>query len=133
MSITYSNNKEFTQEQLFDLFTSVGWESAKYADKLVIAMRNSENVISAWDGGTLVGLMTAMSDGIMTVYFQWLLVRPGYQKNGIGKQIVDIMLEKYKSYISRILLSYNDKVGFYEKCGFAVNTQSIPMKIAGIQ
>ncbi|MDR2931577.1 MAG: GNAT family N-acetyltransferase [Oscillospiraceae bacterium] len=131
MAITYAQTRQFTSAQLKDLFNSVGWESARFSDKLVTAMHNSENVVSAWDGDQLVGLMTAMSDGVMTVYFHWLLVRPEYQGQGIGRTITEKMLENYKSYISRILLSYNEQVGFYEKLGFAVNTLSTPMKHTG--
>ena len=40
MTIEYKQTKEFTAAQLQNLFLSVNWESGKYPDKLVRAMRN---------------------------------------------------------------------------------------------
>jgi len=56
VEIKYSSTKEFDKAQLQDLFLSVQWSSGNYPDKLQIAIRNSDKVISAWDGGKLVGL-----------------------------------------------------------------------------
>lgn len=56
MDIKFKETKEFTKQQLEQLFLSVNWSSGKYPDRLVRAMENSSNVISAWDGDKLVGL-----------------------------------------------------------------------------
>ena len=74
MEIKYKTIKEFNKIELEDLFLSVGWSSGKYPEQLVIAMKNSYSVVSAWDGDKLVGLINALSDGIMTAYFHYLLV-----------------------------------------------------------
>jgi len=42
-------------------------------------MKNFETVCSAWDGDKLVGLISAMDDGVMTAYVHYLLVDPAYQ------------------------------------------------------
>lgn len=126
---TYSETKTFTKEALFDLFDSVGWESAKYSNSLVIVMKNSDRVISAWNGDQLIGLMSAMSDGIMTVYFHYLLVNPDYQGKGIGGGIVDKMLMNYTEYYKKVLIAYEDKQGFYEKCGFKVSDNTVAMSL----
>jgi len=76
-----------TSAQLEDLFLSVEWSSGHFPDKLEIAMKNYETVFTAWDGDKLVGLVSAMDDGIMTAYVHYVLVRPEYQKMGIGKKI----------------------------------------------
>jgi hypothetical protein len=57
----------------------VGWSSGQYPEALAVAMRNSDRVVSAWGGEKLVGFMNALSDGAMTAYFHYLLVRPEYQ------------------------------------------------------
>jgi len=67
------------KKQLQDLFLSVQWSSGNYPDQLQIAMTNSHRVISAWNGDQLVGLINALSDGVMTAYFHYLLVHPDYQ------------------------------------------------------
>lgn len=75
MLIEYKDTKEFSASQLQRLFLSVNWESGKYPEKLVIAMRNSTHVFSAWDQDRLVGLVRALDDG-QTVAFLiifWLI------------------------------------------------------------
>lgn len=127
MSITYSEHKEFDARQLQGLFRSVGWSSADYPDDLALAMSNSHSVVSAWDGATLVGLMNALSDGAMTAYFHYLLIRPEYQSQGIGRQLVLKMLDRYESYARKVLIAYDEEVAFYERCGFELGGGKSPM------
>ncbi len=90
-------------------------------------MKNADTVISAWDGGRLVGLMHAVSDGIMTAYFQYLLVHPDYQSQGIGKSLVNTMLDTYRDCARKVLIAYDTEVNFYKNCGFAVGSGKTPM------
>jgi len=129
MEIEIRDTKEFSAGELEDLFLSVEWSSGKYPDKLVVAMRNSDRVYSAWDGGKLAGLINALSDGIMTAYFHYLLVRPEYHSQGIGKKLVMKMLTAYEDYARKVVISYQEETGFYEHCGFKVNDHSVPMFI----
>lgn len=127
MPVRYSTQKDFDRHQLQNLFLSVEWSSGKYPDELVVAMRNSHQVVSAWDGEKLVGLMNALSDGIMTAYFHYLLVRPEYQDQGIGRQLVETMLQEYRDYARKVLIAYDAEVGFYEACGFEAGAGKTPM------
>ena len=128
MEIVYSKTKEFTSEQLQSLFLSVEWSSGNFPDNLVIAMKNAHCVYSAWNGDKLVGLINCLSDGTMTAYFHYLLVRPEYQDKGIGKKLIELMLLEYKDYARKVLIAYNSEIGFYEKCGFEVG-KGAPMVI----
>lgn len=127
--IEYRIAKDFTEQELGTLFLSVEWSSGNYPDKLVIAMKNSDHVISAWDGKKLVGLINALSDKVMTVYFHYLLVMPQYQSKGIGKELVDRMLEEYKDFARKGLIAYNEEIEFYKKCGFEPHEDKTPMFI----
>ena len=120
MPIEYRDTQNFDAKQLGELFLSVQWLSGKYPDKLKVAMQNSDTVFSAWDGDKLVGLMNAMSDGIMTVYFHFLLVRPEYQGQGIGRTLVRMMLDRYADYLRKVLIADDAEIAFYEHCGFEV-------------
>ena len=60
----------------------------------------------------------AMDDGIMNAYVHYLLVRPEYQGKGIGKILVDKVHEIYKDYLRIVVVAYNEKLAFYEHCGF---------------
>ena len=48
MTITYTEEKNFTPQQVADLFLSVRWVVGKYPDRLHKALMNSSRVISAW-------------------------------------------------------------------------------------
>lgn len=129
MEINYNNNKVFTADQLQDLFLSVEWSSGNYPDKLQVAMENSHTVFSAWDREKLVGLINCLSDGVMTAYFHYLLVRPQYQDKEIGRKLVALMLEEYKDYPRKVLIAYDKEIEFYQKCGFKMGKSTTPMSI----
>ena len=116
--ITYKDTHDFKAEELQDLFLSLEWSSGHFPDKLVIAMKHFETVFTAWDGDKLVGLVCAMDDSIMTAYIHYMLVRPEYQKMGIGKALIEKMKAHYKDYLRIVLVAYDKELGFYEHCGF---------------
>lgn len=132
MNLTYKDTHDFTAAELEDLFLSVDWSSGHYPEKLLVAMRNFETVISAWDNDTLVGMICTMDDGIMNAYIHYLLVRPEYQGKGIGKMLVEKAKEKYKDYLRIILVAYNKELAFYERCGFKKSEDSSPMFITDL-
>ena len=81
--------QQLSGKELEELFLSVEWSSGHYPDKLEIAMKNYPTVYTAWDGDKLVGLLSAMDDGVMTAYIHYLLVRPDYQGKGVGEQLLE--------------------------------------------
>ena len=128
--ITYKNIKTFQEKDLKDLFESVGWVSAKYSDRLVKALANSDTVISVWDDEKLVGLINLLDDGELTAYAHYLLIRPDYQHKGIGRELLSRVKEKYKNYLYLVLTAENKEVvSFYEKQGFRVTEGASPMTI----
>lgn len=127
--IDYKMIKEFKEKDLEELFLSVNWSSGKYPERLKIAMLNSDTVITAWDGEKLVGLMNALSDKIMTAYFHYLLVTPCYHNKGIGKMLVEKMVKVYEEYARKVLIAYEEEMGFYEKLGFEYHSDKKAMMI----
>ena len=129
MNIIYRDTKEFSESDLGRLFLSVNWESGRYPEKLQAAMRNYGSVFSAWDGDRLVGLVSVMDDGIMTAYIQYVLVDPEYQGQGIGKHLLAMVKERYSDFMRIVIVAYNDRVSFYETCGFSKGEGKSPMFI----
>ena len=130
--IIYKEIHEFTKEDLQDLFLSVEWSSGHFPDKLQIAMRNFETVVSAWDGDKLVGMICAMDDGIMTAYVHYLLVRPDYQDKGIGRKLVSRVKEIYEDYLRIVVVGYDEEINFYENCGFEKAEDASPLFITDL-
>lgn len=119
MSITYTDVKQYTIDDLKELFQSVGWLSANYPERLKKALDNSEIVFSAWDDEKLVGLVNAIDDSELTAYVHYLCVNPAYQGQGIGKELLQRIKEKYKDYLYIILIAENEAlVKYYSQNGF---------------
>ena len=127
--IEYKDTHEFTQEALQDLFLSVEWSSGHFPEKLQRAMRGFSSVDSAWDGDKLIGLISAMDDGVMTAYIHYLLVRPEYQGAGVGRALVERMKARYSGYLRIVLVAYDEEIGVYEACGFEKASHASPMFI----
>ncbi len=130
-SITYSSTHELSPDSLERLFLSVGWESGKYPEKLSLSMKNFKSVFTAWDGDKLVGLVSAMDDGVLTAYVHYLLVDPEYQKHGIGRKLMEMVKQEYSSYMKICLIAENDAIKFYETCGFKRVDTASPMYFLG--
>ena len=61
--------------------------------------------MTAWDEALLVGLGSAISDGHLVVYFPHLLVRPEYQRSGIGTELMARMMNRYRGFHQQALLA----------------------------
>lgn len=129
MNIIYRDTKEFSESDLGRLFLSVNWESGRYPEKLQAAMRNYGSVFSAWDGDRLVGLVSVMDDGNMNSYIQYVLVDPEFQGQGIGKHLLAMVKERYADFMRTVIVAYNNRVSFYETCGFSKGEGKSPMFI----
>ncbi len=117
-SFVYQYETEIDKMQLVDLFGSVGWKTAEYPNRLYLAIKNSDYVMSVWDNDKLIGLISAISDGYINVFITYLLVHPDYQKKGLGKIMMQDFLEKFDGFGRRILTTEFDKENFYQKFGF---------------
>ncbi len=116
--ITYSFARNFTQTEAETLFLSVNWESGQYPAQLYNALKQSETVLTAsLPELHLAGLMTAISDGIMNVYFPYLLVHPEARHKEIGRGLVRLMLAHYRQCYRKILVCPDDRIAFYKSTG----------------
>ncbi len=121
MTITYTEEKKFTQADVERLFLSVGWLSGKYPSRLFKALQGSSSVLTAWDGARLVGLVRALDDGELTAFLHYVLVDPKYQRRGIGDALIERVKVKYRRYLYIELMPEERKnATFYERHGFRV-------------
>lgn len=128
--IIFCENRWIDSEPLWELFSSVGWLSANYAQKLAVAFRNAGTVISAWQGERLVGLAEVLDDGELNAYIYYLLVAPDFQNRGIGSRIIEKVKDKYARYLYLVVIcEKKDRVTFYERCGFVKGEGATPLQI----
>ena len=108
---------------LLGLYAAVGWTAygdGEREDGLEKAVLNSSFVVSAWDGGQLVGLARALSDDVSIFYLQDILVHPDYQRQGIGTQLMNRCLRRFRHVRSKVLMTDDEERQrlFYETSGF---------------
>lgn len=121
MQITLKNNKDLNMKQVEKLYNDVEWYAyTKDLETLQRALSHSLEVISAWNGDELVGLIRAVGDDLTILYIQDILVLKAYQNQGIATQLMEQMLDKYKSVRQKVLLTEeaSDVRHFYEKNEF---------------
>ncbi len=119
INITYKQAKEFTKDQVANLFHSVNWISANYPNRLFKALQNSSTVITAWHEDELVGLVRVIDDTQMVAFIHYVLVNPKYQGLGIASKMLNMVKEKYQDFLYiDVMPEDRNNVPFYEKLGF---------------
>lgn len=90
------------------------------------ALKNGLFNVSAVCDGKVIGMGRLVGDGAMYWYLQEIIVLPEYQGKGIGKSIVNRLIEHIRSEavpgtkIEIGLTAVKGKEPFYEKFGFSV-------------
>jgi ribosomal protein S18 acetylase RimI-like enzyme len=94
------------------------------------ALRNDLFSVHVTDDNETVGIGRVIGDGSIYYYIQDLIVRPDYQRRGIGSQILHELLKYTKSHASPNafigLIAADGAVGFYELHGFLSRNSSGP-------
>lgn len=120
-SFLYKYETEIDKDKLVKLFTSVGWKTGEYPNRLYNAIKNSEYVMTIWDKDNLVGLISAITDGYINVFITYLLVHPKYQRLGLGTIMMNDFMKKFEGFGRRILTTELDKEEYYKKFGFNID------------
>lgn len=122
--------KDFAPSDIAELFHSVSWDIDTPVEVLADAMKKSTNIISAWEGNKLVGLIRSMDDGCWSANIDCLVVHADYQNRGIGTALLTELLRKIDSVIT-ISVSPNEQENnaFYQKFGFEVVAGSSLLQI----
>ena len=58
------------------------------SERFAAMLRHANLVITAWDGGALVGIARSVSDFSYVTYLSDLAVRVSHQRQGIGKELM---------------------------------------------
>ncbi|ACY48579.1 GNAT family N-acetyltransferase [Rhodothermus marinus] len=78
---------------------------------------NSSLVLTAWHDGRLVGIARVLTDGVLYSYLCDLAVEPDVQGLGIGRRLIEAVLERCRG--TELVLRDSDiSAGFYARLGF---------------
>ena len=108
------------------------WATGRRPSQLGRMLSGSQVVVSAWQGGTLVGFGRATSDGVFRAVLWDVVVAEDQQGRGIGRRIVEVLLASPEvAAAERVYLMTTTGEGFYEKLGFSrVDSQRLMLKQA---
>ncbi|WP_106498267.1 GNAT family N-acetyltransferase [Lentibacillus sp. Marseille-P4043] len=81
----------------------------KKSSKVVIAIDDRSNQV--------VGFISAVSDGVLSAYIPFLEVLPKYKNRGIGKELVNRILQELDDIYMVDLCCDDDLVPYYENFG----------------
>ena len=111
------------------LYQANGWSSAQKPQQLLDALRGSHSLVTARLDGRLMGLGNAISDGHLVVYFPHLLVHPEVHRQGIGRAMMALLLQRYAGFHQLMLTADGAAVEFYRALGFERAGKTVPMWI----
>ncbi len=132
MSIQYEINGELTAQEVCDLTVAVGWNNPAKAGMDLLQRVWDEaacKVTARADDGRLVGMCRAYWDGGFTATIVSVIVHPDLQGQGIGRQMVALLMEQIKQLgVYRVTLNAaQGKERFYEQFGFRTREHVTPM------
>jgi ribosomal protein S18 acetylase RimI-like enzyme len=90
----------------------------KKPEDLRISFSNSRYKCFVFDNGEMVGVGRALADGVDCAYICDVAVHPRCQGAGLGKAIVEKLVELSAGHRKIILYANPGKEGFYHKRGF---------------
>lgn len=126
--ITIKENIDNVEEFNY-LFDEVEWGAHDYevSEK---ALKNNVYSVSVYDNNKIIGYGRIIGDGIIYLYIHDIMVHPSYQGQGIGKQIMQKLVDrineikKENPYLRAYLGAAKGKEEFYKKCGFITREEA---------
>lgn len=117
MELTYQKDcTNIDWERVPELLNKVGMSSVD-ADKHRISFENSYAVVFVFDEKKMIGLGRSISDEVRQTALYDIAIDPTYQGHGIGRKVVDILLDATPD-CNFVLYASPGKEDFYRKLGF---------------
>ena len=119
-TIDYRRDHPITPAQLADVFTRSGIRRpVEDLDRMQEMLAHGNLTITAWDGERLVGVSRSLTDFAFCCYLSDLAVDRAYQRDGIGRRMIEMTREAIGPATNLLLLAAPEAMGYYPKVGFA--------------
>jgi len=115
------NPSDLNRDYILDLYAANNWTNyTDEPDNLMKALANSTYIVICKYENGYPGLARCISDDSSICYIQDILVRPEFHRQGIGRELLQKCLERFKHVRTQILLTDNEEKQklFYESLGF---------------
>ena len=123
--LTVKHN-QLTAEEFILLWETV-WGQGPSLEQTRLAMEHTLFRVSVFDGDQIVAMARVIGDMGLDYYIKDVIVRPEYQKKGIGRLLINEILQYINDHgvegtdIFVELCAMPDKIPFYGKFGFSAN------------
>ncbi len=129
--ITYQDNAIISPEQAIDLYirSTLGERRpinnpSTFSDMLT----NANLIISAWDEEKLIGISRSFTDFSYVTYLADLAVDASYQRQGVGKRLIEETQLRLGPECMIVLLAAPKANTYYEHIGFEHNPRAWTLK-----
>lgn len=129
--ITYSSDRKITPEEFVDVLrrsTLAERRPVNDPQRIQQMLTHGNILVTAWAGKKLVGVSRALSDFSFCCYLSDLAVDEAYQKQGIGKKLIEETHKIAGKNSSLILLAAPAAVNYYPKIGMDRFTECFMIK-----
>jgi predicted N-acetyltransferase YhbS len=129
--ITYTEHASISPEQAIDLYIRSTLGERRPIDKVetfAAMLANANLIISAWDDEKLIGISRSLTDFAYVSYLADLAVDEHYQRQGIGKQLIEETQRRLKPGCMIVLLAAPKANSYYEHLGFEHNPRAWSLK-----
>ncbi len=106
---------------MIELYNSCSLGARRPTDdrsRMAAMLANANLIVTAWDGGLLVGISRSLTDFAYATYLSDLAVRESHQRQGIGKELIRLTQKAGGPQTRVILLSAPAAVDYYPRIGF---------------
>jgi len=124
MVITYQINTPLSADHFIELLNQSTLAERRSTDDrqcMEGMVKNSNLMVTAWDGARLVGIARSMTDFHYACYLSDLAVHQEYQRQGIGKQLQILTQQQLGAQCKLILVAAPTAHSYYEHIGFTPN------------
>lgn len=127
MKIDYQLDPQITSEQFIEILENSTLADRRPVDSIECVegmIKNADIIITATIDNKIVGVARAVTDFTYACYLSDLAVDEIYQRNGIGKGLLQKVQEQLSPKCKIILLSAPDATEYYPKIGFKQHNSS---------
>lgn len=119
--ISYSTDLSgLTEADLAGFF--VGWPTPPSPAQHLAVLRGSYRVVIARSQDEVAGFVNMISDGVLTAFVPWLEVRPSFQGQGIGTELMRRIVAE-AAHLYSVDLTCDDSLRpYYERLGMSALT-----------
>jgi len=121
MNIEYKINPDITSSEFINILNRSGLgERRPIDDEQCIngMLQNADLTVVAINNNKIIGIARSITDFHYCCYLSDLAVDKEYQKDGIGKKLIDLTQKQLNEKCKIILLSAPDATEYYPKIGF---------------